>query len=61
MIRALRRLGFEVDYVEGSHYTLVHEDGRRIVIPFHREVKGGLLLDSLKGIGINWDEFQEML
>ena len=57
----MRRLGFEVDYIQGSHYTLVHEDERRITIPYHREVKVGLLLDSLKAIGISWEEFQEVL
>jgi len=61
VIRALRKLGFEVDHVEGSHDTLRRADGKRVVIPHHGEVKAGLLLDSLKAVGISWDEFQEAL
>ncbi len=61
VIRALRKLGFEVDNIEGSHYTLRRADGKRVVIPHHDEVKVGLLLDSLKAAGISWDEFQGAL
>lgn len=54
-------MGFEVDHIEGSHYTLMHADGRRITVPHHREVKVGLLLDSLRAVGITWEEFREAL
>lgn len=60
-IRAFERLGFEVDRVRGSHYILLHPDGRFVSIPRHREVKPGLLLNQLKRAGISWEEFEEHL
>jgi predicted RNA binding protein YcfA (HicA-like mRNA interferase family) len=60
-IRALGKLGFEIDRVRGSHYILVHADGRRLTIPRHAEVKPGLLLNQLKKVGITCEEFKENL
>ncbi|MSQ10843.1 MAG: addiction module toxin, HicA family [Dehalococcoidia bacterium] len=61
VVRALERLGFGVRKVEGSHYHFRHPDGRRLVIPFHGEVRVGLLLDSLKLANITWEAFEEAL
>jgi predicted RNA binding protein YcfA (HicA-like mRNA interferase family) len=61
VLRAFRRLGFEVDHVTGSHYILLHEDGRRATIPRHNPVKPGLLLDQLKKAGISWEAFRQNL
>ncbi len=36
VIAALKRAGFEVLRVKGSHHFLVHADGRRTVVPVHR-------------------------
>ncbi|HLF79202.1 MAG TPA: type II toxin-antitoxin system HicA family toxin [Dehalococcoidia bacterium] len=54
-------MGFEVDHVSGSHYILLHSDGRRTSIPRHRTVKTGLLLAQLKRAGLTWEEFREAL
>lgn len=35
LIAALRKAGFTVKRVKGSHHFLVHEDGRRTVVPRH--------------------------
>ena len=35
VIAALRKAGFEVARVRGSHHVLVHLDGRRTVVPVH--------------------------
>ena len=50
LIRILRRNGFEVVRVWGSHHSLRHADGRYTVVPVHAgEVIGpGLLLKILK-------------
>ena len=50
LIRILRRNGFEVVRVRGSHHSLRHADGRYTVVPVHAgEVIGpGLLLKILK-------------
>jgi len=36
LVAALRRAGFEVIRVKGSHYFLRHPDGRCTVVPVHR-------------------------
>lgn len=35
-IKSLRKLGFEVIRMKGSHHFLRHPDGRSTVIPVHR-------------------------
>jgi predicted RNA binding protein YcfA (HicA-like mRNA interferase family) len=35
LVAALERLGFRVARVKGSHHILLHEDGRRTVVPVH--------------------------
>ena len=36
IITALRKAGFQVIRVRGSHHILKHPDGRRTVVPVHR-------------------------
>ncbi|MDD4018023.1 MAG: type II toxin-antitoxin system HicA family toxin [Kiritimatiellae bacterium] len=50
LIKALRRLGFEIIRVKGSHHFLRHPDGRCTVVPVHRgEMIGrGLLAQILR-------------
>ena len=36
LLKALRRLGFEIIRVKGSHHFLRHPDGRCTVVPVHR-------------------------
>jgi len=50
LIKALRRLGFEIIRVKGSHHFLRHPDGRCTVVPAHRgEMIGrGLLAQILR-------------
>lgn len=36
LIAALRKIGFEVIRVKGSHHFLRHPDGRCTVVPVHR-------------------------
>lgn len=37
VLRKPKRLGFEEVGGKGSHRVLLHPDGRRTVIPFHRK------------------------
>ena len=62
-IRALRRLGFEVIRIKGSHHFLRHPDGRCTVVPVHRgeTIGRGLLLQILKDCELERDEFQREL
>ncbi|MCS6918987.1 MAG: type II toxin-antitoxin system HicA family toxin [Fimbriimonadales bacterium] len=61
VIRKLKRFGFSVDRITGSHYILRHEDGRIVVVPYHagRDVKRGTLRSILQQAGISVDDFTE--
>jgi predicted RNA binding protein YcfA (HicA-like mRNA interferase family) len=63
LIRALRKLGFEVIRIKGSHHFLQHPDGRATVIPVHRgeTIGRGLLSQILKDCDISKEELQNKL
>jgi predicted RNA binding protein YcfA (HicA-like mRNA interferase family) len=60
---ALRRGGFEILRIKGSHHFLQHPDGRRTVVPVHAgEIIGpGLFNKILKDAEIELQEFEEWL
>ena len=62
VIAALKKAGFEVLRVKGSHHFLRHTDGRRTVVPVHRgEVIGlGLMSKILRDCEIERDEFMKL-
>jgi predicted RNA binding protein YcfA (HicA-like mRNA interferase family) len=63
LIRALRKLGFEVIRVKGSHHFLQHPDGRCTVVPIHRgeSIGRGLLAQILRDCDITKEELQEII
>ncbi|HZF01145.1 MAG TPA: type II toxin-antitoxin system HicA family toxin [Methylomirabilota bacterium] len=63
VLAALRRAGFVVLRVKGSHHFLQHPDGRRTVVPIHSgEIIGpGLLNKILKDVAVELEEFQNWL
>jgi predicted RNA binding protein YcfA (HicA-like mRNA interferase family) len=63
VIAALKKAGFEVLRVKGSHHFLSHSDGRRTVVPVHRgEVIGpGLMLKILRDCEMERDDFMRLL
>ena len=50
LIATLRRLGFEVVRIRGSHRYLQHPDGRATVVPLHagEDIGRGLLAKILR-------------
>jgi len=60
VIAALRRAGFIVLRIKGSHHFLQHPDGRRTVVPVRAgEIIGpGLLNKILKDAEIEAEEFE---
>jgi predicted RNA binding protein YcfA (HicA-like mRNA interferase family) len=62
VIAALRRAGFTVIRIKGSHHFLQHSDGRRTVVPVHAgEVIGpGLLGKILKDVEMESGEFEKL-
>jgi predicted RNA binding protein YcfA (HicA-like mRNA interferase family) len=63
MINALRKNGFEVLRIKGSHHFLGHPDGRHTVVPVHRgEIIGpGLMLKILRDCEIEREIFLGLL
>ena len=63
VLAALRRAGFVVLRVKGSHHFLQHPDGRRTVVPVHSgETIGlGLLNKILKDVEMEIAEFEKWL
>ena len=59
VITALRRAGFGVVRIRGSHHFLQHADGRCTVVPVHAgEIIGpGLLNRILKDIEVSREDF----
>jgi len=62
VIAALKKAGFEVLRVKGSHHFLGQSDGRRTVVPVHRgEIIGpGLMLKILRDCEIERGEFMKL-
>ena len=63
VIAALKKAGFEVLRIKGSHHFVGHSDGRRTVVPVHHgEIVGpGLMLKILKDCKLERDEFMKLV
>ena len=64
VLRALRRGGFFVHHVSGSHYVLKHPEKPhlRVTVPYHnRDLKRGTLASILEQAGLTSEEFVELL
>jgi len=61
LIQILKRHGFELLRIRGSHHSMRHEDGRYTVVPVHvGEIVGiGLLLKILKDAELSKDDLNE--
>ena len=62
-IAALRKAGFEVARIKGSHHFLRHPDGRGTVVPVHAgETLGpGLMAAILRDCELDRDEIATLL
>jgi predicted RNA binding protein YcfA (HicA-like mRNA interferase family) len=63
VIAALRRAGFVVLRVKGSHHFLRHADGRTTVVPVHagETIGPGLFSKILKDAEMELEDFQQWL
>jgi len=63
VIKALKRAGFYVDHITGSHYILYKDDSSPpISIPYHnKDLKLGTLKNILKQAKLSVKEFIELL
>ena len=63
LISALRRVGFIVVRVKGSHHFIRHGDGRTTVVPVHAgETLGpGLMASILRDLKLTREQLQKLL
>ncbi len=63
LIAALKRAGFLVQRVKGSHHFLRHPDGRTTVVPVHsgESIGPGLLAKVLRDVDLTRNELEELL
>ena len=63
LLRALKRTGFEVIRINGSHHFLRHPDGRCTVVPVHRgeAIGPGLLAQILRDCEITREDLRKVL
>jgi predicted RNA binding protein YcfA (HicA-like mRNA interferase family) len=63
LLSTLKKAGFEVLRVKGSHHFIQHTDGRSTVVPVHSgETLGpGLLAKILRDCDLSREQFQKLL
>ncbi len=64
VVKALSKTGFLAVRQRGSHVILVKETAagkRGVVVPLHREVDLGTLLEIMRQAGLKRDEFLKLL
>jgi predicted RNA binding protein YcfA (HicA-like mRNA interferase family) len=60
LIAALKKIGFELVRIKGSHHFLRHTNGRTTVVPVHagETIGPGLLAKILRDCDINREQLQ---
>lgn len=65
VVRALKRAGFVVDRIVGSHHVLVYpsDPTRTVTVSVHagRDLKPGTLRAIIRQTGFSVEEFRELL
>jgi predicted RNA binding protein YcfA (HicA-like mRNA interferase family) len=63
VVAALRRGGFELSHVQGSHHYFRRAGGRLVVVPVHaaETIPPGTLKSILRSAGLTVEEFIELL
>jgi len=61
VIKILSKQGFETVRQRGSHVFIKHSDGRTTVIPNHKEIDKGTLLEIIRQAGLTRNEFLELV
>ena len=59
VVAALKKWGFEVDRVEGSHHIMKHPDGRGTTVPVHnRDVAKGTMGSIMDDTGLTAEQLR---
>ena len=62
-IKALSKIGYEIDHQTGSHLILRHkeEPHRRLTVPNHKELAKGTLRAVIRQSGLTKEEFLKLV
>ncbi|MFZ5806835.1 MAG: type II toxin-antitoxin system HicA family toxin [Verrucomicrobiota bacterium] len=60
-VKAFAKIGYLLDHQTGSHIILRHAQGRRLVIPNHKEIARGTLRAIVREAGLSKEEFEQLL
>jgi len=61
LVKALEKLGYEIDRIRGSHMMLRAAGRPPLVVPRHRKLDRGTLRGILRDAGISVEELIELL
>ena len=63
LLSVLKKAGFEILRVKGSHHFLRHQDGRSTIVPVHsgETIGPGLFAKILRDCDLNREQFQKLL
>ena len=62
LIKALRRMGFIIDHQRGSHIFLHNiEKNLSVIVPNHKELKKGTLMNILKKVNLTIEDLKNLL
>ena len=63
VVKALAKIGYEVDHQTGSHMILRHREAphRRLTVPRHKEIAKGTLRAIITQAGLTVKEFVQLL
>jgi predicted RNA binding protein YcfA (HicA-like mRNA interferase family) len=63
LLSVLKKAGFEILRVKGSHHFLHHPDGRPKVVPIHsgETIDPGLFTKILRDCDLSREQFQKLL
>lgn len=64
VIKILKKVGFEPVRQKGSHIILVRQESdrkRAVVVPNHKEVDPGTLLEIIRQAGLKREEFEKLM
>jgi predicted RNA binding protein YcfA (HicA-like mRNA interferase family) len=60
-VKAVKKIDYQLDHIEGSHMILLHPDKGRLSVPKHKELGRGLLRALIRDAGLTRDEFLKLL
>ena len=63
VVKALSKIGYEIDHQTGSHIILrqIKKPHRRLTVPNHKEIAKGTLLAIIKQSGLTKEDFLNFL